>query len=68
MIGFLTTLLAPHLRPLSYLDPGSGSIIVQVLIAGLMTIGIVLKVFWKKIKGVFNRTPRKTEDDLTDQP
>ena len=66
MIPF--NLLAPHLRPLAYLDPGSGSIIVQVLIAGLMTVGIVVKLFWKKIKGIFNRSSSKKEDDLTQQP
>jgi hypothetical protein len=63
MILYFFGLLAPHYRPLAYLDPGSGSIIVQVLIAGLMAVGIVVKVFWKKIKGIFSRPAEKNEDD-----
>ncbi|NJD59460.1 MAG: hypothetical protein C3F13_09005 [Anaerolineales bacterium] len=68
MIENLFNLFAPHFRSLAYLDPGSGSIIVQVLIAGLMTVGIVLKVFWKKIKGLFKRSAEIDQDDLTKQP
>jgi hypothetical protein len=68
MISLLFNLFAPHIRPLAYLDPGSGSIIVQVLIASLMTVGIVVKLFWKKIKGLFNRSSAKKADDLTQQP
>ena len=59
----LIYLLAPQSRTLAYLDPGSGSIIIQVLIAGIMAAGIVVKVFWKKIKAIFNRTPQQEEDD-----
>jgi hypothetical protein len=33
----------------AYLDPGTGSIIIQVLIAALVGGGILLKTFWKKI-------------------
>jgi hypothetical protein len=33
----------------AYLDPGTGSIIIQVVIAALVGGGILLKTFWKKI-------------------
>ncbi len=39
---------------LNYLDPGSGSLLVQLLAAGLLGgIGIVLKMFWGRIKAFF---------------
>jgi hypothetical protein len=41
----ITVLPAIH----AYLDPGTGSIIIQVLIAALVGGGILLKTFWKKI-------------------
>jgi hypothetical protein len=63
MIPQLINFLAPQSRPLAYLDPGSGSIIVQLLIAGLMAAGIFVKVFWKKIKAIFSRAPQEKEDD-----
>lgn len=36
---------------INYLDPGSGSLLVQLLAAGLLGgAGILLKVFWQRIK------------------
>ncbi len=35
---------------LGYLDPGTGSYIFQVLIAGLVGAGFALKMFWVQIK------------------
>jgi len=39
----------------AYLDPGSGSIIIQLLLAALMGLGFVLRSQWKKIKSFFTR-------------
>lgn len=59
----LTNLLTPFLRPVAYLDPGSGSFLIQLLIAGLVGAGFLIKAYWKKIKGLFNRSASKKEDD-----
>lgn len=59
----LITLLTPILRPQAYLDPGSGSFLIQLLIAGLVGAGFLIKTYWKKIKGLFNRSAPKKEDD-----
>ncbi len=59
----LAVLLAPLLRPQAYLDPGSGSFLIQLLIAGLVGMGFIVKVYWKKIKGFFSRSVAKKEDD-----
>jgi len=59
----LAGLLAPFLRPQAYLDPGSGSFIIQLLIAGLAGAGLLVKIYWKKIKGLFTRSEAKKEDD-----
>ena len=34
----------------AYLDPGSGSIVIQAIIGALVGVGITLKVYWEKIK------------------
>jgi len=39
----------------NYLDPGSGSIIIQVIIATLVGMAISVKVFWYKIKAKLSR-------------
>lgn len=38
---------------LAYLDPGSGSFLIQLLIAALLGIGIALRASWSKVKGFF---------------
>lgn len=43
----------------AYLDPGTGSYIFQILIAGLLGAAFAVKVFWARIKsflaGVFSK-------------
>lgn len=37
----------------AYLDPGSGSVIIQMLVGTLVGAGIALKLYWQKIKMKF---------------
>ena len=37
----------------AYLDPGSGSIIIQMLVGTLVGVGIALKIYWQKLKMKF---------------
>ena len=47
-----------------YLDPGSGSFILQMLIAGLLGAGLGITIFWNRIKSLFGKgAPRQEEDD-----
>ena len=34
----------------AYLDPASGSLIIQMLVGALVGVGITIKVFWFRIK------------------
>jgi hypothetical protein len=53
----------PPARGLLYLDPGSGSILLQILIAAGMSVLFVLGLFRKKIADFFSRLlGRKTAD------
>jgi len=52
-----------HFAPLPYLDPGSGSFLIQLLIAALLGLGIALRASWSKIKGWFGVKPKADEDD-----
>lgn len=36
-----------------YLDPGAGSIVIQAIVAGVLGVATVLKLYWSKIKGLF---------------
>jgi hypothetical protein len=50
---------------LGYIDPGSGSFIVQLVIAALAGSALAIKVFWRQITGLLRRG-RPPEDDTTD--
>lgn len=47
----------------AYLDPGSGSVIIQAIIGALVGVGITLRVFWMKIKYKLMGKFAKTKDD-----
>jgi len=52
-----------HFAPLPYLDPGSGSFVIQILIAVLLGLGVALRASWSKIKTFFGAKPKTDEDD-----
>jgi hypothetical protein len=52
-----------HFAPLPYLDPGSGSFLVQLLIAALLGIGVAVRASWGKIKGWFGVKPKSDDED-----
>ena len=56
-------LFASILRTQAYLDPGSGSFLIQLLIAGVVGAGFLIRAYWKKIKGLFNRSEAKKDND-----
>jgi hypothetical protein len=39
----------------AYLDPGSGSMMVQVILGGLAGLAVLIKMFWRRIIGRFKR-------------
>lgn len=39
----------------AYIDPGTGSMIVQAVIAAVAAVGVSLGVFWRKIKSFFSK-------------
>jgi hypothetical protein len=39
----------------AYIDASSGSYIIQMLVGGLLGVGLAIKVFWHKIVGLFKR-------------
>lgn len=44
----------------AYLDPGSGSMLLQVILGGVAAVGVVLKMYWYRIKaalGFGGKTP-----------
>ncbi|MCJ7715008.1 MAG: hypothetical protein MUO54_00615, partial [Anaerolineales bacterium] len=61
------SLLSPIEGPNAYLDPGSGSLILQVILAVLLGGLFILRSYWKKIKDgvrrIFTRQQEGEEND-----
>jgi hypothetical protein len=55
-----------HKSPMMYLDPGSGSFIIQLLIGAGAGILVTVGVFWDRIKGFFGRSSEVDLDDDDD--
>ena len=50
--------LAPPVH--AYLDPGSGSMMIQLLLAGAAGAAVALKIFWRRLLtffGFYKKTP-----------
>ena len=47
----------------AYMDPGTGSMLLQVILGGLAAIGVMLKLYWHKFIGLFRKSaPTKPAD------
>ncbi len=51
------------LSPALYLDPGSGSYLIQLLLAAILGGAFVVKMYWQKIRDFFKNRGAKKPDD-----
>lgn len=63
MIIFASQLLSGLASPEPYLDPGSGSILIQILLAAILGAGVILRSQWAKVKSLFGRKDAPSEDE-----
>jgi hypothetical protein len=63
---FRVFISTPLFHPNEYLDPGSGSFLIQLLIGGLVAVGFTVRMFWGKIKAFFTRNSTKNDDNTTE--
>lgn len=46
----------------AYIDPSSGGLLIQILLAGLAGVGVVARLYWKSLKDRFKRPFKKNND------
>ena len=59
-----------HFRPLLYLDPGSGSFLIQIAIAALLGLAVAFRASWGTIKkwlGIKSKPAEDDDDDTEDK-
>jgi hypothetical protein len=59
---FFVLLLLPS-NSYAYIDPGSGSIIIQAIIAAIATVGTTATIYWNKIKNFFKKNKKKSNEE-----
>lgn len=62
----MTFLATPLAAIFGYLDPGSGSFLLQLAIATVVGLAVVLRTQWAKIKKFFGGKSETTEDQDSD--
>lgn len=63
----LLILLLPQAH--AYLDPGNGSMFLQLLLGGFAGVGVIVRLYWKKIEEICQSVftawaQRKTKSDI----
>ena len=54
------------LTPPPYLDPGSGSLLIQLAIATLLGLGVLVRSQWARIKKLFGVKSAEIDEDNDD--
>ncbi|HSR46486.1 MAG TPA: hypothetical protein VLL77_00725 [Anaerolineales bacterium] len=55
MAAWVVFLLGRAAAPPAYLDPGSGSYLIQLVLAGALGALLAIRMSWGRIKGMFRR-------------
>ena len=50
----------------AYLDPGTGSMLLQVILGGIAAIGVALKLYWHKLRAAMGMAKKSDPEDETD--
>lgn len=63
VLAFAGNTQAGNHRCIAYIDPGVGSLILQVLISSFVAIVFVVKMYWRSIKEFISSKFLRTEKD-----
>jgi hypothetical protein len=56
----------PLFRPTAYLDPGSGSYLLQLLVAAILGGAVAVRMNWARLKGWFSRKDKAEASDTAE--
>ena len=62
----IVTLLVLATEPVfAYLDPGTGSMLLQVILGGVAAVAVATKLFWYKIRAAIGLGKKSSAEDET---
>ncbi len=47
----------------AYLDPGTGSMLLQVILGGIAAVGVAIKLYWHKLRAAFGMAKKEDPED-----
>jgi hypothetical protein len=47
----------------AYLDPGTGSMMLQVILGGIAAVGVAIKLYWHKLRVAFGMAKKEDSED-----
>lgn len=47
---------------LAYIDPGSGSMLLQMLLGGVAGVAVAVRMYWHRLRGLFGFRSKNTPD------
>jgi hypothetical protein len=59
--GVLLMLLMANAE--AYLDPGTGSMLLQVILGGVAAVGVAIKLYWHKLRVYFGMGKKEQAED-----
>ena len=62
LIVVFLSLIAPSVA-FAYLDPGSGSMLLQLVLGGLAGLAVIAKLYWQRLRGLFGMNAQQEESD-----
>jgi len=62
LISVFMVMLAGHSTAFAYLDLGTGSFILQAVLAGLAAAWLTCSMYWQRIKGFFQKKSPDTDN------
>jgi len=63
---FITILFLLYMTDIeAYLDPGTGSMLLQVILGGIAAVGVAIKLYWHKLRAAFGMARKEVSEDDT---
>ncbi len=62
LIVLFLSLIAPSVA-FAYLDPGSGSMLLQLVLGGLAGLAVIAKLYWHRLLALFGMSAQQEEND-----
>lgn len=56
-------LLLLSVNAVAYLDPGTGSMLLQVILGGIAAVGVALKLYWHKLRAALGIRQKEEPED-----